>query len=138
MGTEAIRASLEAKLDQMQQPLPTAWENVNFRTEDGSPWQEVWLMLARPENPTFGDDFYRQRGYLQVNLKYKVGEGAGDAQERANLLRDTFKRGLSLTTGGITTTVEETPEIGRGSNEGDRYVVPVFIRFYANVQPNVE
>jgi len=135
MGTEAIRASLETKLDQMQPPLPTAWENTDFKTEDGSAWQEVWLMLARPENPTFGDDFYRQRGYLQVNLKYPLNTGPADAQLRANFLRDTFKRGLSLTTAGITTTVEETPEIGRGSNEGDRYVVPVFIRFYANVQP---
>lgn len=135
MGTEAIRAGLEVKLDNVDPKLPTAWENSNFKTGDGSAWQDVWLMLARPENPTMGDGFYRQRGYLQVNLKYPLNTGPADAQKRANLLRDTFYRGLSLTTGTITTTVEETPEIGRGSNEGDRYVVPVFIRFYANVQP---
>lgn len=134
MSTAIIRASLETALKNVQPPLAIAWENVN--APGSGPYQEVWLMLARPENPSMGDDFYRQRGYLQVKLKYPQNTGAKDAQNRANLLRDTFKRGLSWTDGRVTTTVEETPQIGNGSYDADKYVVDVFIRFFANVQPN--
>jgi hypothetical protein len=92
-------------------------------------------MLARPENPTFGDDFYRQRGYLQINLSFPLNEGPAPAGKRGDLLRDTFRRGLSWVNDNVTTTVEETPEIGKGSVEANRYVVQVFIRFFADVQP---
>lgn len=134
MGTEVIRAALEVALNNVQPPLATAWENVN--APGAGSYQEVWLMLNKPENPTWGDNFYRQRGYLQVKLKFPQNTGTKDIQARANKLRDTFYRGLSWTSGGVTTTVEETPEIGNGSNEGDKFVVSVFIRFFANVQPN--
>jgi len=135
MSRTKIRAALETELKRIDPAFPTAWENANFKTADGSAWQEVWLMLARPENPTMGDDFFRQRGYLQIDLKYPLNQGPGPAGTRGDMLAGAFKRGLSMTSGGITTTVEETPEVGAGSYEGDRYVVRVFVRFFANVQP---
>jgi hypothetical protein len=140
--TEAIYKALELQLQAFDPTFPTAWENVNYEPPyDNSgpepeplPYQATFVLMAKPENPTMGDNFFRQRGYMQVSLRYPPNKGAGDARRRAGMLRDHFRRGLSMTSGGVTTTVEETPEIGSGSNDGDRYVINVFVRFYANIQ----
>lgn len=138
MSELAVVKALEVALNAIAPSLPTAWANANFVVPTGAggsplPYQQAWFMPARPENPSMGDEHYRQRGYLQISLRYPLNEGAGPARERARVLRAYFRRGLSLTADGVTTTVEETPEIGSGSNEGDRFVINVFVRFYADI-----
>lgn len=133
MSQVAISQALEMKLKEIDEAMPTAWENTNFNPVAGVAYQEVWPMFAKPENPTLGDDFYRERGYLHVKLKYPQNVGRAAALARAELLRATFKRGLSLDRGGVTTVIDETPEIGPRATEGDRFVINVFIRFYANI-----
>lgn len=136
MNNAAIAKALEVRLNALQPPLATSWENVNFKPESGVPYQVANVLFAEPENPTFGDDFYRQRGYLQVQLRYPSNTGKAAAFQRAGLIQGWFKRGLSLEADGITTIVEKTPEVTNGTNDGDRFVVNVRIRFYANIQPN--
>jgi hypothetical protein len=133
MSNKAIKAAFETKLSSLQPPLPTAFENTNYKPVDGQPYQECWLLFAAPENPTFGDNFYRQRGYMQVDLRYPTNQGGGPAGDRAEFIRDSFPRGLSLIAAGVTSVVENTPEISNGVVEGDRYVIRVRVRFYANV-----
>lgn len=131
MSNLKIKQALEAKLNAMQPGLETAWENVNF---PASPkYQVVYILFAEPENPTFGNDFYRQRGYMQVSLRYPQNQGAGAILARADKVRDWFNRGTSLTVDDVTVIIERTPEISVGSNEGDKYVVNVFVRFFANI-----
>lgn len=136
MGKAAIRKAFEVKLNAFDADFATAWENSNTSFDENKPYQQVALMLAQPDNPTMGDNFYRQGGYFQIDLKYPQNVGPADADARADLLRATFHRGLSMTHDGITTVVEKTPEIGAGSYEGDRYVVKVFVRFFANIFAN--
>lgn len=131
MSAKAIKKALETAMKNLG-GLPIAWANVNFAPPEGA-YQEVDILFAEPENPSMGDDFHRQSGYMQVKLQYPLNVGAGDAITRAQLLRDTFKRGLSLVADGVTTVIERTPEIAPGAKEGDRYVVNVRIRFYANI-----
>lgn len=129
---DPISKALETELERASPGVAIAWPNSNFAPPKEF-YQEAFMLLARPENPTMGDGHYRQRGYLQVKLKFPSNIGAGAARARAFELREHFHRGLSMTADGVTTTVEETPEIGSGSTEGDRYVLNVFVRFWADI-----
>jgi hypothetical protein len=129
----AISNALETRLDALTPTLLTAWENVNFiSTADA--YQSVTVLFAKPENPVFGDNFNRQRGMMIVELVYPLGSGRKDALARAELTKNWFPRGLSLTDDGVTTVIEETPEIAKGGVASDKYVIYVKIRFFANLE----
>lgn len=133
MSETKIKAALETRLKAMVPDIDTAFENLDFRPTAGEPFQEAWVLFARPVSYGFGDEFTRFHGYLQVGLAYPINVGAGDCLERAEAVANWFKRGLSMVNGGVTTIVEERPEIGAGRNEGDRFKINVFVRFFANV-----
>lgn len=136
MSLAAVRSALEQALSAMAPALETAWENAPFELPpDDAPYQRVNLLPNQPENPTFGDNFRRLRGLLQVTLAYKLGTGPADALARAELIQTTFPRGASFVASGITTTIERTPEIAPALIDGDRYCIPVRIRWFANIQP---
>jgi hypothetical protein len=126
-----IRSALEVALAAMTPALSTAWENAPFTPVVGTPYQRVNLLMAEPVNPEMGR-FTRDQGFLQVSLAYPLNAGPAAASARAELIRDTFYRGRSFTSGGLVTTVERTPEIAPGRVEEDRWVIPVKIRFFAN------
>jgi len=44
-----------------------------------------------------------------------------------------FKRGASFTKGDVTVQIERTPEIADGREDGDRWMVPVKIRYFCNL-----
>jgi hypothetical protein len=133
MSAAKVRTALEIALHTMTPALTTAWENQDFSPVPDTPYQEVHLLPALPDNPTLGDDHYRERGILQVSLKYPVNGGAAAATARAELIRATFFRGASFTSGGVTTRIPTKPEIGRGMVVKDRWVLPVSIRYFADV-----
>lgn len=132
-GITNIRSALETALNSMNPALATAWENAPFTPISGTPYQAVNLLFAKPDNPTFGGNMYREQGIFQITLFYPLQAGPANAAARAELLRTTFARGLSFINGGITTIIKETPEISPGSVDGDRWMVPVKIRFFANI-----
>lgn len=137
MSAVAIRAALEVALAAMSPTLATAWENADFDPAPGTPYQQVSLLLAEPVNAEMGANanaYYTEQGFLQIDLKYPLGEGPAAATTRAQLLRSTFYRGASFTASGVTAHIERTPEILPGRFEDERYVVPVRIRFYAHVR----
>jgi hypothetical protein len=133
MSVVKIAKALETKLKASYNDLPIAWENLKFVGTDG-PFQVATVLFAEPENPTQGDNFYRQRGFLQISLLYPIDTGRGAAFARAELLRAGFHRGLSLVADGVTAIIEKTPEISAGKVEDGRYVVIVRIRFFANIE----
>lgn len=133
MSVSAIRNALETALAGMSSALPTQHENDVYTPVSEVPYQQVWMLWAPPENPTLGDDFKRQRGIMQVDLRYPLNRGARDAQTQAEAVQTLFKRGLSLTANSVTTTIETTPEIVSGRVEGDRFVIPVKVKFFANI-----
>ena len=124
MSISAIRATLESALDGMTPAIQTAWQNVPFTPVTGTPYQRATLLLAEPDNREFGASFQEQ-GFLQVDLCYPQSVGSNAVEARAELLRTTFKRGTTI--GSIS--IDATPEIKPAYNDGDRYLVPVRIRF---------
>ena len=128
------KAALEARLVAIASPLPTQWENVVFVPPvDGSAFQHVDIMPAAPDNPTLGDGFYRELGLMQITLSYPIGGGSGAAYSKAEAIRAWFPRGLSLTSGGITVHIQRTPAIGPKLPSVDRFVLPISVRWYADV-----
>jgi hypothetical protein len=136
MSLAKVKTALETALAAMTPPLATAWPNVEFKPPVGSstPWQTASVLTASPDNLETGNVYYREQGVFLVRLHYPLKTGSGAAVARGELLRSVFYRGASFTSDGIIVTIEQTPEIAAGSVEGDRWVVPVRIRFYANVE----
>lgn len=135
MSIIAVRAALEAKLNEMANPISYAWENVPFTPIVGVPYAAAYVMPATPDNPTMGDDYYREQGIFQVSLFYPLQAGAGIAAARAQLIRTAFKRGTSIVSGTVTVRISRTPEIGQGRVDSDRWHLPVKIQWFAGINP---
>lgn len=133
MSAKAIRAALEAQLNAMTPALTTVWENSTVTPTSGTPYQRANLLRANPDNPTIGTTHYRELGVFQVSLHYPLNAGPSPAETRAELVRTQFKRGTTLTSGGITVTIDGTPTIASGFVDVDRWVVPVSIPYWANI-----
>jgi hypothetical protein len=132
MSALLVRAALEVALAAMTPSLATAWENTPYTPVAGTPYQQVTLLLAEPDNSQIGPS-YTEQGYLQVSLAYPLNDGPAAAATRAELIRSTFYRGASFAASGVTVNIERTPEISPGRVDQDRYVIPVKIRFYAHI-----
>ncbi|MFZ2407006.1 MAG: phage tail terminator-like protein [Methylobacter sp.] len=132
MSIISVRAALETALNAMTPSLSTCWENTPHTAVAGTPYQQVYLLVAEPENPTMGDGFYREQGILQITLMYPLQTGSATAAARAELIRTTFKRGTSFTSGAVTVRINRTPEISPGRVDGDRFAVPVKIRWFSD------
>lgn len=134
MSLTAIRQALETALDAANGPvIETSWENKDFTPKGGVPYQDVHLLPAEPENPTFGGSSYRERGIFQVTLKYPLGTGPAATAVRAELYQAAFKRGNSFVKSGVTVIIERTPEVLPYYVEQDRYCLPIRIRYFANI-----
>jgi len=133
MSTVSIRAALETKLATMAPALATAYENIAYTPIAGTAYQAPYLMPAEPDNPTMGDDFHREQGVFQISLFYPIQAGPGAAEARAELIKTAFARGQSMTAGGVTVRISKTPYIGQGRVDGDRWMVPVKIQYFADI-----
>ena len=133
MSITAIRAALETALAGMAPTLATAYENTAFASTTGIPYQAVTLMPAAPDNTSMGSGHYREQGIFQVSLFYPIQGGPAAAAARADLIRAAFKRGNAFVNAGITVLITKTPEISSGSIDSDRWMVPVKIRYQADI-----
>ena len=133
MALVEIRTALETKLNALTPILATAWESVPFTPVVGTAYQQVNLMIADTLNPTLGGTHYRIKGFMQVLLCYPPNAGAKTAATRADLLVNHFKRGTSLTSGGITVIIDKTPSIAPALIDGVLYKIPVSIYFSADI-----
>ena len=154
-----IRALLENKLNVITPSLATVWENTPYNPIAGTPYQQVYLLPAEPSNPTMGDGFYREQGLFQITLMYPLQKGSASAAARAELIRTAFKRGqsIAITVDGyilnedgsylldedgnriiiedsspITVRIDKTPEVSQGRVDGDRWALPVKVRWFAD------
>lgn len=127
-----IRAALETALNNMTPALSTAWENVEFTPTNGTPYQRAYLIFGEPNNQEYGEH-YQEMGLLQIDLCYPMLSGPAATDARFELIRATFKRGTSFTKNSTIVTINRTPHISPAYTDGDRFIRPVKIRFYANI-----
>lgn len=132
MSIVKVRAALEAALGAMTPALATVWENTAYTPVVGTPYQRAYLLPAEPDNSEYGAT-HREQGVFQVSLFYPNGTGSAAAAARAEMLRTTFKRGASFTKDGVTVSITNTPTVGAGTADGDRWHVPVKCRFISSI-----
>jgi Bacteriophage related domain of unknown function len=129
-----IRRAFEKAVTALSPELDTFYENVpSVKPTQKKPYQKLQLVPFRPENPTFGDNYYREVGEFQVFLCYPAREGTDKALQKAQEIRDTFFRGNALVEGGLEIIIKNTPSIERGIVIEDRYLLPVVIEYFASV-----
>src|SRR3989304_1776605 len=114
MSLVKTRQALEVALFSITPAIATAYDNFPYTPITSVPYQRVTLVPSMPDNATFGDGYYQERGLLFIELHYPINNGSVTAATRAELIRTTFKRGSSFTNGGGTGVIEKTPEIGQG------------------------
>lgn len=144
MSIVSIRAALEAAVMAITPAIDTVFEGGAFKLAAGSPYQGAYksvagqeyqklqMLPADPDGRETGPN-RQERGVFQVSLFYPLLKGPGPATSRAELIRATFGRGTSLTSGGVTAHVLDWPAIAPGYEDGDRWVVPVSIPYRAQV-----
>lgn len=128
MSAVLIRTALETALNSMSPALSTAWENAEFTPVVGTAYQKAHVLFAQPDNLEAGSS-HMERGFMQIDLLYPENTGAAGAEGRAELIRSTFYRGATFTSGAVDVVITETPEIARGEPEDGRYVVRVMVPF---------
>lgn len=137
MSVLKVRAAIEAAIATMTPKLAIAWENSDFVPQPSTPYQRINLLPAPPDNPTFGDGYYREIGIMQITLSYPNAlnskGGTGPLSARADLIRNVFFRGASFVQDDVTVIVQRTPWVGAGRPDGDRFEIPIRITYFANV-----
>jgi len=128
-----VRQAIELGLFYITPAIDTAYDNFPYTPSTNTPYQRVTLVPSLPDNTTFGDGHYQERGLLFIELHYPINNGSVTAATRAELIRTTFKRGASFTNGGLTVIIEKTPEIGQGMVQDAFWILPVRCRYYAEV-----
>ncbi len=129
MSVGNIRAALETAINGMSPSLSTAWENVAFTPPVATTaYQRVNILFAQPDHGEAGRN-HIELGIVFINLMYPVQIGPSTAETRAELLRTTFYRGATFSSGGTNVIITDSPEVTRGEAEQGRYVLTVKIRF---------
>jgi len=136
MSLVIIRQQLETALATLTPAIDTVFDNGPvYVPVVGQPYQRVNLLFARPDNPTMGDNFYRENGFLQITLCWPVGAGAAGLDARAQMIRTAFPQGRSFTTGKVTTVIAATMEKMPGQVADAHFESAVRIPFFSNVLP---
>ena len=133
MSVYSISKAIEKRLDSLSPKLSTAYENVPFTPVNGTPWQDVRILPANPDNSSIGGGHYIEVGLAQILVCYKAGTGKKLAQERAQSIKTHFKRGTTMIEDGLNVIITRTPSIGGAFNDGDWYKVPVTIFYQSDV-----
>lgn len=132
MSQVLIAKAFEDRLALMP-ALSTARDNVDFTPVVNTPYQDIALLPASPDNSTLGQSHYKEVGVFQVLLCYPKGTGAGAARARAELTKTHFKRGTTMLESGLRIVVMQTPTIAPAFIDGDRYKVPISIFYQSDI-----
>ena len=117
-------------------PMGLSFEGANPRhAHEWKVWQDVKLPDGKVIIPGVLDTTtnFIERGVFQVSLFYPGFKGPGLAEARAELIRSAFYKGRTLSSGGLQTSIANVPEIGQGMEDLDRWMVPVSIRYRAEI-----
>ena len=80
--------------------LPTALEAIPFTAPTGM-YQRLQFVVNPPTDPTFGTYYHRENIQVQIFVADKLDVGTTGAITRAQVLRDWFYKGLTLTESGV-------------------------------------
>ena len=129
MTHQLIRAALDTHLSWMDCAPPLVWEGQDYTPTPGTTYAKVDLMPRRPANPTLDERTQDNGGIYQIGLYFPRGTETGRMAALAGEIQTHFAAGTLLTAGIITVRIDGTPAIAAGFPTGDRWLVPVSIRY---------
>lgn len=133
MSLNSIRKALERRIETLPGKIATVAEGTTYNPIVDVPYQELILMPAVPENPTFGDGYYRENGNLRVRLFFPNKRGVGAIIAYAESIRLHFQRATTLVEDGIEVIIRRTPAISGTQKINDRITMTVDINYFASV-----
>lgn len=128
-----IEKSANRHLATITPSVATAYEGSKFNPPDNAMYQRVQYTIQQPDDPTFGTGYHRELVQMQVFVVDVLGKGTAVGLARAELIRDKFKKGTTLTEGSIKIHVLSTPQISGTIIASDRLVIPVLVNLTAEV-----
>ena len=134
-GNSEIWAAFKTALKSAAFLLPIHWQGTPFVPKQGKPYLEEAFIPAETATPCLGDSLVRAEGMYQITCVYPNGLGAGDAVKMADKVVKQFKRGVSLTTGGVTVTITKSWASSPLSDAPDWIRVAVSIRYFSYITP---
>jgi len=127
MSILKAQIAVEKHLETLSPSLPTAYEGVNFEPP-ATTYQRLQYIINSPTDPTFGKYFHRENLQVQIFVCAPLdGTGTGTAIQRAELIRNHFEKGTTLTEDSVKCHVLRTPQITGTIVTSDRLVVPILI-----------
>lgn len=126
---QKIRGALDTHLSTAPDLPPVAFENSNFEPVPGQTYAEAYLMPRNPANPTLGLQMQDLGGVYQISLYFPRGADTGEMDNLAGALQNHFYAGLILHAATMRVLIERTPAIAAGMPSGDRWLVPVSVRY---------
>jgi len=128
-----IKKAAEKLLLSITPAVATGFEGVDFDPPVDAMYQRCQFRIDPPTDPVFPAGFHRENVQFQVFIAGLKGVGTADVLLRAELIRKTFYKGLTLTEGGTKIHILETAQIGSVFPTQDRVLVPVLIQLTAEV-----
>lgn len=132
MSITKAQTAIRKRLAALTPALPTAFEGISFVPPTGM-YQRLQFVINPPTDPVFGRGYHRENIQVQIFVADKLDVGTAGAVARAELLRDWFYKGLTLTESGVSMIILRTPQIAGASVAGDRVIVPVLIPLTVDV-----
>lgn len=134
MSQTNIRAALDTRLLSVPGGIAaawTAWDNRGLKAAPAitQPYQIASLLPANPDTPGLSEQTTIHAGIYQVLLMMPINAGPLAGETAAQLVVNHFYAGLPLTYGGQTIRIRGTPEIAGSYVSGERYAVPVSVRY---------
>lgn len=126
------KRACEKHLSTLTPTLPIAYEGVVFTPPNGM-YESCQFVIQSPDDPVFGTGYFRERFDFQVFVVGPYNKGTTDALERAELIRDHFHKGLTLTEEDVTLHFLRTPKIAGSVISEGRIVIPILISVMSEV-----
>jgi hypothetical protein len=111
--------------------LPTQWENTPFTPKaDQLYLSENYLPAETDPIGVSSDSAQVFNGIYQISIHCPAGKTKAEGLATADLIRQTFNRGLRLTRAGVQVTIQRTVS-APGFKADDRWIIPVSVYFRA-------
>lgn len=129
MSVLNIKTAIETAIGTLSPSLDTVWENTTYIPITGIPYQQVWFLDFLVHQCEINISSYQVTSYFQIDLMYPLLSGTGAVLLRAEKIKSLFKQGSSFISNGQTVNIMQTPIIGGGKVENDRWKVIVKVYY---------
>lgn len=126
------KRAAERRLNALSPVLPIAYEGVAFNAPTGA-YLRTQFIVQRPDDPTIGSMYYRERILFQVFVCDVLNTGTAGAYTKAEAIRALFSKGWTTQENGSNIYVLDTPQIAGAMNTNSRLIIPVMINLVVEV-----